>query len=595
MKHPGWRHLVGLGMAMLLGACSELAPPQPSLEVVVTPEQEVVVDTPGSYTVGRLTVRGTNLPQGATATVSLVGAPDGVSLSAPTSLTPSSTPSTQELKLGLNPNLIFAQGQTTKSLSLSLRISLQGVEPITKNFTLNLRRTSGGGNPGGSNGGLGFVATPRLQPSSVNPGGTLTLAVNLAWTAGSGTLTLTPDLPQGFTANPASRQVSLSQASPSATAEFTVTVGNSVRPDFYPLGVKISGAGVQETRVEILANVARAPRLTLALSEGSLSLKRGEQKNLVAFIGAENVQGNLRLAVEGLPPEVSVSLPEPFPASTTTKTLTLVAGQNVPEGDYSLVFRVESVENSSLKATAPLVLSVAPSPALLVDVSLNRMAVFPGEALSGTVLVRSLGGATGTVAVSLSTGCNLPQGALRYTTPAYGNLSSGGTFTVQFSIDVPGNAPPGLCTVRATAQSGSLQGQGSAQFEILRGPSLSATIAPQVQAVVGTLSVPFDLTLTPENWHGVVTVQVFDKDLNPITSTSEVTYRLLGFRGTPVVPDASGYAYILLDGPKSGTLILTRSSGWSEGEHLFYLRLQGPNSLLLPFKLKVVSSGAPAN
>lgn len=582
--------LLAGGLVVLLAAgCSELSPPQPTLDLQVSPQSEVQVDAAGTYTVGNLVVRGTNFPANTTASVSLVSPPQGVALVSPLTLPISSTPTTQELKLSLNPSLIFSPGETQKKLSLTLELKVPGMKPVTRPFDLTLRR-SGGGSGGGSEGSFVYELSVALDKTSVSPGDTFTLTATLSRVQGSGTVEVTPVLPEGFTATPVSQKVDLSESTPEAKATFQVSVGSGVAAGSYPIGAKGVASG-GETRSDQKTVSVVVPSLALTLAQDTLSLRPGESGSLRVFVSASGLSGQVALEVSGLPAGVSATLPEPFAvdAPIVSKTLSFAVAPSVAEGTYTLTVKAKAVDRPTVQATASLALVLAPRPGLATSVSLNRLGVFPGETLSGTVTVTSRGGLSGTVVVRVSA-CSYPASAISYASLPYGTLAPDDTFSVNFTIAVPDNAPTGLCQVEATATLNEHTAKGQAQFDVLTRPEVQVAVSPS-QVIAGTIAIPVDLSIRlVGTWSGLATLQIFDSDLKPLTSSSAPTYEVRGVHTSPVKPNDFGYAYFSLSRSVEGLLVLTMPEGWAEGEYTYYLLLDGPNRVFVPFTVKVLPS-----
>ena len=580
------RLLAGGLMVLLAAGCSELSPPQPTLDVQVSPQSEVQVDAAGTYTVGNLVVRGTNFPANTTASVSLVSPPEGVALVSPLTLPISSTPTTQELKLSLNPSLIFSSGETQKKLSLTLRLAVSGMEPVTRPFNLTLRRS--GGSSSGSGGSLVYDLFVVLDKNSVSPGDTFTLTATLSRVQGSGTVKVTPVLPQGFTATPDSRQVDLSESALEAKATFQVSVGSGVAAASYPIGAKGEASGGKPVSDQKVVSVV-VPSLTLALAQNTLRLRPGESGSLKVFVSASDLSGKVALDVSGLPNRVIATLPEPFTVNAPIVSEILFAvDPSVPEGTYPLTVKAKAVDRPTVQATASLNLVLVPSPGLATSVSLNRLGVFPGETLSGTVTVTSRGGLSGTVDVKVSA-CSYPASAISYASLPYGALAPNGTFSVNFTITVPENAPTGLCQVQATATLNNHTATGQAWFDVLtRSAEVQVAVSPS-RVIAGTIAIPVDLSIRlVGTWSGLATLRIFDGDHKPLTSSSATTYEVRGVHTSPVVPDSSGYAYFPLSRSVEGLLVLTRPEGWAAGKHNYYLLLDGPNRVFVPFTVEVL-------
>lgn len=297
-------------------------PPNPDFQVTLSPTS-LSIQQGGSGT-ATLTLTPQNGFSG-TVSLSLVGAPSGVSLS-PTSLSVTGTnPVTQALTLsvaGTTPTGAYslkvraASGSLTKETSLNLTVT---APPPPPDFTLSLNPTS----------------------LSVEQGQT-----------GTTTLTLTPQngfqgqvslslvgAPSEVSLSPTSLQVS--GASP-LTQTLTLSVGQGVAPGSYSLQVRAQSGSLTRT-ASLTLTVTVPPSFTLSLSPTDPKAPRGGQAQVSLTLTPQGgFQGQVALSLVGAPQGLTLS-PTSLQVSGSapvTQALTLDASGVAP-GTYTFALRAE--------------------------------------------------------------------------------------------------------------------------------------------------------------------------------------------------------------------------------------------------------------
>ncbi len=287
----------------------------------------------------------------------------------------------------------------------------------------------------------------------------------------SGTSTITVAPQYGFTGNvnlavsglPSGVSASFSPTSTTGTSTLTLTASNTASVGSSTL--TITGTSGNLTETTTLSLSIHGPSFTLT-SPGNLNLGQGTSSTAPISVTPEyGFNGNVNLAVSGLPQGVTASF-SPNP-TTHTSTLTLTASSTASVGTSTLTITGTS---GSLTATTTLTLSVyAPTFTLSSPGSVNI-----GQGMSGTtyLVVNPLYGFTGNVTLSVS---GLPSGVTALWNP---NPTTG---TSMLTLTASRSAAPGTRTLTITGTSGNL--------------TVTTTVTLGIYAPTFTLSGPGSLNI----------------------------------------------------------------------------------------------------
>ena len=263
---------------------------------------------------------------------------------------------------------------------------------------------------------------------------------------GSATSTITVSPQYGFTGNvslslsgmPSGVSASFSPTSTTGTSTLTLTASNTASVGTSTL--TITGVSGSLTETTTLSLSIHGPSFTLT-GPGPLTLGQGTSLFAsLSVIPAYGFNGNVNLAVSGLPQGVTASFtPNP---TTNTSTLILTASSTAGLGTSTLTVTGTS---GSLTATTTLTLSVyAPTFTLSGPGSLN---IGQGTSNTAYVVVNPENGFTGNVTLSVS---GLPNGVTALWNPNPTNRNSLLTLTASSS------AATGTKTLTITGVSGNL-------------------------------------------------------------------------------------------------------------------------------------------
>ncbi len=371
--------LVLLAGTVFLTACSELAPPPPNLEFQVAPVGEVRVGDAGNYPVGSATFRLPGAPRPVVVSLSLVSPPPGVSLVSPTTVQVGNAPGSADLVLRLEPGAIFASGETTKTLELTLRGTPQsaGYSPVEGRFRLNLVRGS------------------STSPSNA----TLALDTNtLTVRAGSSGSVVAAASVQGYTG-----AVQVEAAGVPSGVSFTSSPATFTAPGTRALTLTFQAASnaapgtanvevrLKDTNGNVLARaslnlvVEGAPSLSTSLLFTNRSVYAGDSLGGLVTVSSQNFTGTVTLSYRVCDPSYTVTWSEnpSFALSPNVPEKTLGVYVDIPFGASPRECTLEVTASSgSLTSTAQISFRVETRPEIKLQVGTvtlveKRVAVLP--------------------------------------------------------------------------------------------------------------------------------------------------------------------------------------------------------------------------
>jgi hypothetical protein len=288
--------------------------------------------------------------------------------------------------------------------------------------------------------------------------------------SGSATSTITVAPQYGFTGNvnlslsglPSGVSASFSPASTTGTSMLTLTASSTASVGASTL--TITGISGNLTATTTLSLSIHGPSFTLS-TPGTLTLGQGKSGSASFSVAPQyGFNGNVNLAVSGLPQGVTASF-SPNP-TTNSSTLTLTASSTSAVGTSTLTITGTS---GSLTATTTLTLSVyAPT----FTLSAQSLSIGQGTSATTYVTVEPQYGFTGNVTLSVS---GLPGGVTALWNP---NPTTG---TSQLTLTASSSAAPSTKTLTITGTSGNL--------------IVTTTVSLSVNAPSFTLSGPGNLTL----------------------------------------------------------------------------------------------------
>jgi hypothetical protein len=342
---------------------------------------------------GSVNLAVTGLPSGVTASFT----PNPTTGTSALTLTASSTatPGTATL------TITGSSGSLTASTTLTLSVA-------APSFTL----AAGSVSVGQGNSTTGYI--------SVTPQYGFTGSVNLTAT----------NLPSGVTASFAPNPTN-------GNSTLTLTASGSSTPGQYT--ATVTGTSGSLTVSTVLNVTVAMPSFTISANSASVG-QGGSTTSYVYVYGQNGFNGNVNLAVTGLPSGVTAS----FATNPTTfsSTLTLTASSTAPIGQYNATITGTS---GSVTASTPLTLSIS-----VPSFTLSAGSISAGQGGTGTsnIYVYGQSGFSGSVRLAVT---GLPSGVTASFAP--NPTSTGNTL---LTLTVSSTASVGTTTLTVTGTSGSL-------------------------------------------------------------------------------------------------------------------------------------------
>jgi len=410
----------------------------------------------GSVTTS-ISVTGVNGPAGSV-NLAASGLPSGVTAS----FAPNSTTSTSVLTLTANSyaptgtynvTITGTSGPLTVTTALSLMVG-------PPSFTLSAA-------PSSLNLAQGFSNTTSVVVTSVNG-----FTGNVSLVASS----LPSGVTASFTPNPTSGTslLTLSASSTATTGSATVVITGT------------SGA-VSATTTVLLNVVSTPPSISLYAYSFNPTVIQGTSGTWTITIGENGFNGNVNLAISGLPSGVTASFtPNPTPGGTSILTLTV--SSSAATGAYELP--ITGTSGTLIGTTAAFLTIITPNPSFTLFTQPPSLS-FP-QGASGTTTVQVLGqnGFAGSVNLIAS---GLPSGVTASFTP---NPTSGGTAASVLTLAASSATPFGTYNVTITGTSGSLTATTPLTLTILPAPIFTPSILNFGAVNIGTTSPTQMLTYT---------------------------------------------------------------------------------------------------
>jgi uncharacterized membrane protein len=388
----------------------------PTITVAVNPTSASVEQ--GASTDVSVTVTGGGGFTGS-ATISVQGAPSGVT--------------------GTVSNVQSSNGNTTATVTIAV-----GASVAADNYSLTIHATGSGVSPDDATFSLTVTAAPAYELSAtpaslaIGQGGEGTTDIAITRTNFTDDVTLAVEGAPGgvsgsFDTNPVSGDA----------ATLTLAVDDTVTTGTYTLTIRGTATGLADRTVdiEVMVTTPATPDYMLATDPDPVTINQGDSADVAITVTRSNFNGDITLAAEGLPTDVTVAF-STNPVTGNTSTMTVKVAGTVATGDYSFTLRGTATGISD--KTVAVHLTVASAPAY--SLTLNPTSISIDQSASGTVDV-TLTRTNFTDAVDLSLE-NAPTGVTGTfdPDPATGDAST-------LTLDVGASVAPGdyTLTVRGTA------------------------------------------------------------------------------------------------------------------------------------------------
>ncbi len=199
----------------------------------------------------------------------------------------------------------------------------------------------------------------------------------------------------------------------------------------------------------------------------------GQDVTYVVSANRNGFDGQVSLAVSGLPAGVTASFSPSSISGSATSTLTIQTSSSTPKATHALTITGSGGNHDS---TASVTLEVAIPDFAVASNPVSRK-VGPGESTDYNLSIASRGGFDDNVALRVS---GLPSGSTASFSPA--NVTAGGTSTL--AVTAGANTPDGAYTLVISGVSGSKTRTTTVTFEVRR-PDFTLTSSQDLRELVG--------------------------------------------------------------------------------------------------------------
>ncbi len=408
--------------------------PRPDFTLTADPAVSVVAGGSGNLTLTATAVNGYS----GTVAVATTGLPTGVTLSPATiSLVPGTPQQVQ-----VNVASTVAAGTSTLTFTGTDTAGTAGIGPHTATTALTVTSATPPPSPD-------FSLSLAPASLSITVGSSGQTAVSVAAINGftdKVTLAIT-GLPAGVTAAPVSTQASV--GTPDAVV---FTVSSSATAGITPITITGTDGTLLHTATLSLSVVAPAgaPDFSFSVNPGSLTIAVGgtAQAGLSAT-ALGSFQGNVNVAITGLPTGVKVSPVTPSLTPGLPQFVTFTVASTTAAGTYTVTFTGTGGTNQHTATMSLIIISPAPPQDFSLTLAPTSLSLAQGASQSVIVEADTNSGFTANIAVSIT---GLPNGVTA--SPSTFTLAPGAS--LQVTLTAAANATIVSQTVAFTGNSGAL-------------------------------------------------------------------------------------------------------------------------------------------
>jgi uncharacterized membrane protein len=407
--------------------------------------------TPGSYSTSTITTTA-NGNFNSSISLSATGVPSGTTVS-------------------FNPTTIPAPGSGTSTMTITVGTSTPaGTYPITV-----------AGNGGGTQQNTtvtvivtapSFTVSASPSSLSVAPGnqGTSIITTTVSGGFNSAISLSATGIPSGTTVsfNPSSIP-----APGSGSSTMTLVVGSTSAPGTYPITVKGTGGGIQQTTTVTLT--VTAPTFTISASPSSLSVAPGHQGNSTITTSVSGgFNSSISLSATGAPSGTIVSFnPGTIPApGSGSSTMMITVGSGTVPGTYPVTV---TGSGGGIQRTTTITLTVTGLPDFTISASPNSLTVQQGGPGTSTITTALLNGFNSSIALSAS---GVPSGTTVSFNPA--TIPAPGSGTSAMTVTVGSGTATGNYTLTVTGNGGGVQHTATISLTVTTVNGASPTLVQHV-------------------------------------------------------------------------------------------------------------------
>ncbi len=407
--------------------------------------------TPGTYGTSTITTTTTG-SFNSSISLSATGVPSGTTVS-------------------FNPTTIPAPGSGPSTMTITVGTSTAaGTYPITvagngggtqQNTTVTITVTA-----------PGFTVSASPSSLSIAPGNQGASAITTSVSGGFNSA-----ISLSATGAPSGTTVSFNPSSipapGSGSSTMTLVVGSSTAPGTYPITVKGTGGGIQQTTTVTLT--VTAPTFALSASPSSLSIAPGHQgSSTVTTSVSGGFNNSISLSATGAPSGTTVSFnPVTIPApGSGSSTMTITVGSGTAPGTYPITV---TGSGGGIQRSTTLTLTVTGLPDFTISASPNSLTVQQGSPGTSTITTALLNGFNSSIALSAS---GMPAGTTVSFNPS--TIPAPGSGTSAMTIAVGSGTAIGNYTLTVSGNGGGVQHTATISLTVTTVSSASPTLVQHV-------------------------------------------------------------------------------------------------------------------
>jgi hypothetical protein len=359
-------------------------------------------------------------------------------------------------------------------------------------------------NCGGSTGAADFSIGANPVSATVNAGTAAASRISVTAINGySGTVNLS--VSSGCPTN-AICSVSPTTATLSTTSTLTVATASNTPAGTYSVTVNgVDSVNSALTHSTTFAVTVRVPDFTIAASPISATINAGQSaQSSISVTAVNGYSGTVNLSASGCPTNANCSFNPTTASPSAGSALTVSTASNTPSGTYTVTVNGVDSLNSALTHTTTFAVTVR-VPDFSLTATPASATINAGQSAPSTISVTAINGYSGTVNLSVSSGC--PANATCSFNP--GTASPGATSTL--TVATASNTPAGTYTVTVNGVDtvNSALTHTTTFTATVRVPDFSLTATPTSATINAGQSAPSTISVSAVNgYSGTVNLSV---------------------------------------------------------------------------------------
>ena len=254
----------------------------------------------------------------------------------------------------------------------------------------------------------------------------------------------------------------------------TITVGSNTSTGTYPITVKGSGGGVQQSTTVTLTVIGPAG-FTISASPSSLTVPQGNQgTSTITTTAIGGFDSSITLSASGMPSGATVSFnPTTIPPpGTGNSTMTITVGSTTPTGTYPITVKGSG---GGVQQSTTVTLTVIGPAGFTISASPSSLTVPQGNQGTSTITTTAIGGFDSSITLSAS---GMPSRATVSFNPT--TIPAPGSGTSTMTITVGSTTPTGTYPITVTGNGGGAQQSTTVMLTVTTRTQATPTLVQHV-------------------------------------------------------------------------------------------------------------------